>query len=325
MFKSTYIGLTIISAFLISFVTSSLLIRIIIKLQNRHHEGQAVNKYLTQHHQNKKLTPTLGGVAIVGGIILSSFFYPQWYLNKKFLVIVFILISFFIIGLVDDLIKVKGKNYHGLSSMFRILIELIIGFAVFYILEDELNTKIQILNSYLNIGSLIIILIPLILSGTANAVNLTDGLDGLSSSLYLIAIIPFILFSIVNQQYYLTYILISSFGSTLGFICFNLYPSKIFMGDSGSLSLGSLLAISAILLDKVFILIICGGVFIFETLSVIMQVSTYKIFHKRVFLMAPFHHHLELKGKKEYQIVMYFFVIGLVLSMFAIVINFLFY
>ena len=258
-------------------------------------------------------------------ILISTLFYLDSYLDIKFISALIILISFFIIGLSDDLIKVLKKNYHGLSSFFRFFLEFLIGIIVFYLLSNNKDLYyIDFFNSKFKLGALMVLIIPFIITGTANSVNLTDGLDGLSSSLYLIASIPFILISITSKNYYLTYLLISSFGATLGFIVFNLYPSKIFMGDSGSLSLGGLLGISAILLNKEFLLIICGGVFVFETLSVILQVLSFKLFKRRIFLMAPYHHDLEKRGKKEYQIVMYFFIVGLVLTLVTVIINYLF-
>ena len=325
MFEQNYVGLIIISSFFSSFIASSLLIRMIIRIQKKYHQGQSINQYLDLNHQQKQLTPTLGGLAIIGGILISTLFYLDSYLDIKFIAALIILISFFIIGLSDDLIKVLKKNYHGLSSFFRFFLEFLIGIIIFYLLSNNKDLYyIDFFNSKFKLGALMVLIIPFIITGTANSVNLTDGLDGLSSSLYLIASIPFILISITSKNYYLTYLLISSFGATLGFIVFNLYPSKIFMGDSGSLSLGGLLGISAILLNKEFLLIICGGVFVFETLSVILQVLSFKLFKRRIFLMAPYHHDLEKRGKKEYQIVMYFFIVGLVLTLVTVIINYLF-
>ncbi|MBE6131926.1 MAG: phospho-N-acetylmuramoyl-pentapeptide-transferase [Erysipelotrichaceae bacterium] len=259
-------------------------------------------------------------------VLFTTILYYQYYNYSYFKVIIIMITSFFLIGLVDDLIKVKFKDYHGIPSIIRFLLELVLSLiCLYYLQEHYLFENINLLNDYkINIGKYIFILFPFILVGCSNSVNLTDGLDGLSSSLYLLAVIPFILFSLIEKEYYLTYLLISSFGATLGFISFNLHPSKIFMGDSGSLSLGLLLGISAIILHKEIFLLISGGLFIFETLSVILQVSFFKLTKKRLFLMAPFHHHLELKGFKEYQIVMYFFIVGLVLSFASIILIILF-
>ena len=326
MFSQTYIGLTSICCLFMSFVVSLILNKSIIKIQKKHVKGQAISTYLFENHQNKKLTPTLGGVAIIISVLFTTILYYQYYNYSYFKVIIIMITSFFLIGLVDDLIKVKFKDYHGIPSIIRFLLEIVLSLiCLYYLQEHYFFENINLLNDYkINIGKYIFILFPFILVGCSNSVNLTDGLDGLSSSLYLLAVIPFILFSLIEKEYYLTYLLISSFGATLGFISFNLHPSKIFMGDSGSLSLGLLLGISAIILHKEIFLLISGGLFIFETLSVILQVSFFKLTKKRLFLMAPFHHHLELKGFKEYQIVMYFFIVGLVLSFASIILIILF-
>lgn len=326
MLKYSFILITALSSFFVSFVSSSILNLIIIKYQRNRLVGQSINKYLDKHHQDKSLTPTLGGVSIIFGIMISSLLYYQCYKERNFVCIIVMMLLFFFIGLFDDLIKVKKKNYLGLSSSIRFFLEILIALICYYVLSNHYDfSYITLFNEQkLYIGNLVLLFFPLVLVGTSNSVNLTDGLDGLSSSLYLLSIIPFIVFSMKLREYYITYILISSFGATLGFITFNMYPSKIFMGDSGSLSLGGLLAISALILHKELYLILSGGIFVFETISVIFQVLFFKLFKKRIFLMAPFHHHLEKKGYREYQIVMYFFIVGLVLSFISVFIGILF-
>ena len=324
MFKESYIALTSICVFIFSFVLTVLINRLLIYLQLKKKEGQSISKYLINSHQNKKNTPTLGGVGIVISILVTTIFYYTYYDKAYFRSIIFVLIVFFLIGFFDDFIKIKLKNFHGLYSYLRFFLEALCVVLCFIYLENHYNFNyINIFKDIkIYIGGLAILFFILVIVGSANSVNLTDGLDGLSASIYLLSIIPFILFSLVQKEYYLTYLLISSFGATLGFILFNIHPSKLFMGDSGSLSLGALLGLSALILHREIFLIISGGVFIFETFSVILQVIYYKLFKKRIFLMAPFHHHLEIKGYKEYQIVMFFFiaeVILLVLSLFIFV------
>lgn len=326
MFKESYVALTSICVFLFSMLTSALINRIIIRVQRKKLEGQAISVYLSEEHQKKKLTPTLGGIAIFSGTIASTFLYYRAYLNHGFRVLLLMFSCFFFIGLADDLIKVKKKNYRGLPASIRFLLEVLIALVSYSLLSDHYDfTMLNLFgNVRIDIGWGILIFFPFVLVGSANSVNLTDGLDGLSSSLYLMAIIPFILFSMMGKEYELTYLLIGSFGATLGFVAFNLHPSKIFMGDSGSLSLGALLGIAALLLHREVFLPISGFLFVFETLSVVLQVACFKLTGKRLFLMAPFHHHLEIKGLKEYQIVMYFFIVGLVLSFICVFIGALF-
>lgn len=326
MFSQGYVALTAVISFVVSFFSSALINLVIIKFQKKRNEGQSISVYLSSEHQKKNLTPTLGGIAIVLGTLISTLFYNYYYADNSFRVIVIVFALFFLIGLIDDLIKVKFKNFHGLYTGIRFFLEFLLAILCFYFLSNHYDfSYFYLLNDQkIYIGSLMVIVFPFILVGSSNSVNLTDGLDGLSSSLFLLAILPFILFSLIDRVYYLSYLLISCFGATLGFITFNIYPSKIFMGDSGSLSLGCLLGMTSLVLHKEILLLISGGLFVFETVTVILQVGYFKLTKKRLFLMAPFHHHLELKGKKEYQIVMYFYIIGLVLSLITIFLGILF-
>ena len=160
-----------------------------------------------------------------------------------------------------------------------------------------------------------------VIIGSANAINLSDGLDGLASGLAMIALTPFILISLINGNYELTLFLVTVVGALLGFLIFNFHPARIFIGDCGSLSLGALLGISSIVLDSEIILVIAGILFVMEAFSVILQVAYYKITHKRIFLMAPLHHHFEKKGWQEWKVVMMFYLIGCFASLMAIIIE----
>lgn len=315
MYKESYVVLTSICIFVFSFILSAIINKLLISIQVKKVYGQSINSYLLTNHQKKKNTPTLGGIGIVISILLSTIFYYYYYTKAYFIALICMLVVFFLIGFIDDFIKIKFKNFHGLSSYIRFFIETLSAVLCFIYLENHYDFSfVNLLGDYqIYLGALSVVFFILVIVGSANSVNLTDGLDGLSSSLFLLAIIPFIIFSINQKEYYLTYLLISSFGAVLGFILFNLHPSKLFMGDSGSLSLGALLGVSSLILHREFFLIISGGLFIFETLSVILQVTSFKLFKKRIFFMSPFHHHLEIKGYKEYQIVMYFFIFGVIL------------
>lgn len=314
------IYIRILVTFFSSFFVSLFINKYLIKKQNKQRIGQNINKYLFSSHQNKKNTPSLGGCGIMGGI--SSFLVINLsLLDIKSLLIYFFAILMFLIGFLDDFIKVFKKNYKGLSALIRFLLELLISLVFAFIIYSYLSYKEEIIitrNIILKLGPLICIVIMFLITGITNSLNLTDGLDGMASFLFLSALIPFIIVSLIQKEFAISLLLIASFGATLGFIFLNLYPAKIFMGDCGSLMQGGILALTGILLHKEVMLIITCSIFLFETFSVILQVFSFKLFHKRIFLMTPFHHHLELKGLKEYQVVMIMMVLSLVFSLFAL-------
>lgn len=309
---------------IVSFLISNKLCKLLIENQRKRNEGQAVSIYLMESHQEKKKTPTGGGRGIIISILISSLFVIESYLDYLFTIGIIILISFFLIGFIDDLIKVKYQNYKGLSSLIRFLLEILIVIVIYYYLDSKfyfdysfhLNESI-----YLNLGSLFIIFITLLIVGSSNSVNLTDGLDGLSGGTYLVSLLPFSIFLILSNNVNLLYLLMMVYGSTFGFLVLNLHPAKIFMGDCGSLPLGGFLGYLSLVSKKELLLLIIGGLFVLETLSVITQVFYFKLTGKRLFLMSPFHHHLEKMGKKEYTIVFLFYVIGFTLSLVSLIIG----
>lgn len=310
---------------IVSFFLSNKINKLIINYENKKNKGQEISKYLMDSHQQKKNTPTLGGVGIIISILISSLFVCDSYLDIYFLFGVILLIGFFLIGTIDDLIKILFKNYLGLSALIRFLLEVLLVLIIYLILDKEvafdysfhLNNKI-----YIYLGTIFIIGFILLIVGSANSVNLTDGLDGLAGGVYLVALMPFCIFLLTENQISLVYLLIMLYGSILGFLVLNLHPAKIFMGDSGSLALGAFLGYISIISKKELLLMIIGGIFVFETLSVIIQVAYYKLTKKRIFKMAPFHHHLEIMGKQEYQIVMIFYVIGFTLALVSLLLGF---
>ena len=309
---------------ILSFFISNRICKLLIKKQIKSDEGQSISIYLMDTHQEKKKTPTGGGRGIVLSILITSLFVMEYYLDYLFTIGIIIIVSFFIIGFFDDLIKVKYKNYKGLSSLLRFLLEIVIVIIIYYYLDNKsffdysfhLNDKFV-----LYLGSSFVIFVTLLIVGGANSVNLTDGLDGLSGGTYLVSLLPFAIFLIINNQISILYLLMMVYGSTFGFLVLNLHPAKFFMGDSGSLPLGGFLGYISLVSKKELLLIIIGGIFVFETLSVIIQVIYFKITGKRIFLMSPFHHHLEKMGKKEYTIVFLFYIVGFTLSLISLIIG----
>ena len=289
---------------------------------------QSISLFTAFRHADKNGTPTIGGlIFIVPTLLTMLFLYLKGSLQitHSLLIIIFVFISYAALGFVDDYLKIKYKNNEGLSIPQKLLIQVLIALVFFYIyMQGGGNAYVTItsLGININLGWLYGLFILFLLVGSSNAVNLTDGLDGLAGGLSLIA---FLCFGIItwgstwiegNQEMAIfCFILV---GSLLGFLIYNTHPAKVFMGDTGSLSLGASLAAIAILTKHELSLAVIGGVFVIETLSSIIQLTAIKKFGKKVFLMTPLHHHFEKLGWEETDIVKMFLIIGFMLGMFAV-------
>ena len=290
--------------------------------------NQRLSSYLKKDHDSKKNNPTFGGIIF---IFPSVFFIIILLLLNKInfsfnLIIVLItFILYFLIGFIDDYLIVKKNNNKGLSENIKFLLQLIVSIIFFYLFMKAGNEPllwIHTLGLKINIGFLYGFLILFILLASSNAVNLTDGLDGLATGLSIIAFTTFGIITLYTG-WLEGYIEISLFcfclvGSLFGFLIFNINPAKIFMGDTGSLALGAVLGSIAILTRHELLLILIGFVFVIETLSCIIQRIYYKITKKRIFLMTPLHHTFEKLGYKEVSIVRFFWLIGFICSMIAL-------
>lgn len=279
-------------------------------------------------HQSKKGTPTFGGfIFIIPTLITMLFLFLRGSLeiSSSLLIVVFVFLAYALLGFVDDFKKYKEKNNKGLSIIQKLIIQTLIALVFFYIYMrggGEPTLRISSLGIDINLGWFYGFFILFLLVGTSNAVNLTDGLDGLAGGLSAIAFLSFgiITWGTTWVQGYqeiaiFCFILV---GSLLGFLVFNTNPAKIFMGDTGSQALGGSLAAVAILTRHELSLAIIGGVFVVEALSSIIQIFAIKKLHKKVFLMAPIHHHFEKLGWDERDIVKLFWIIGFMLGMAAI-------
>jgi phospho-N-acetylmuramoyl-pentapeptide-transferase len=284
------------------------------------------------HLKNKKRTPTMGGIFIVLATLITTFLFIDIF-NRYILVICSIMICFASIGLIDDLMNVVFKNTKGFRGSYRIIIQFaIIGLAFLWLIAiDPIHATGDIFfplgsHHYLTLNlSIYIIFVTIVIVGSSNAVNLTDGLDGLVSVPAIINLICLILLihasstrelaSKFNVPHVLfsgeiIFFCIALIGSILAFLTFNLKPAKIFMGDVGSLGIGSVLGMIAIIVKQEFVFFIISLLFVAEAVSVILQVGSYKLRKKRIFLMAPLHHHLEAKGWPETKITMRLWIIG---------------
>ena len=326
-------GLSVITSFVVVFLIGEPLIRAFKKNQI---SGPIRQDGPIDHIIKKSGTPTMGGLIIILGIFLGTFLWAD--LNNIYiLTVIFISIGFGLLGFIDDLLKIKQKNSRGLNSMLKFLGQIIISLIAIYILFEY--SEHQSLNNlyfpfFKNlIWPMGIFFIPFslfVIVGASNAVNLTDGLDGLATVPVMLVALSYMLISyVVGNTIFAEYLKIpyvqssgelsifcgAIFGSCLGFLWYNAPPAKIFMGDTGSLSLGGSLAAVAIIVKHEIVLAIVGGLFVLETVSVIIQVLSFKLTGKRVFMMAPIHHHFEKKGWPESTIVIRFWIIAIILAL----------
>jgi phospho-N-acetylmuramoyl-pentapeptide-transferase len=310
--------------FFISVVFGYFLIPLLRKLKFK----QSISSFTAFRHASKNGTPTIGGlIFIIPTFLAMLFLYLRGSLEitHSLLIIMFVFVSYALLGFVDDFMKIRFKNNDGLSISQKLLVQVLTALVFFYIYMKgggDANVTITSLGINIDLGWIYGLFILFLLVGSSNAVNLSDGLDGLAGGLSLIA---FLCFGIITwgttwiegyqEIAIFCFILV---GSLLGFLVYNTHPAKVFMGDTGSLSLGATLAAIAILTKHELSLALIGGVFVIEALSSIIQITAIKKFKKKVFLMAPIHHHFEKMGFEETDIVKGFWIVGLALGMIAI-------
>ncbi len=308
-----------IVALVISLVVSLGIYPLVIPFLHKIKFGQSIRQDGPKSHLKKTGTPTMGGfVFVLVPIIVLAILMPQALLDTKIQIVIISYVGYSLIGFIDDFLIVVKKNNDGLSPSAKFLLQLILAVIIFFMYRNVSSTGILIPFTHVEIdlGWFYFVLILIMFTAESNAVNLTDGLDGLSSGCVLIALAPFILFSILQGEYGLGVFLMAVFGSLLAYLKNNFFPAKIFMGDTGSLALGGLLAAVAMVLKQEILLVVIGGIFVLEVLSVIIQVTSFKLTGKRVFRMAPLHHHFELGGMNEKQVVLMFWCVE---AVFAIV------
>ena len=311
--------------FVLSIITAVILIPILKKLK----AGQTVSRLINKRHLAKDGTPTLGGlIFIIPTIIVIMLLYLRGSIEitSNLVILIFVFLSYAFLGFIDDYKKIKYKNNKGLSTISKLILQTIIA-IIFYIIfrqnGGDSNLIITSLGINIPLGWAFGIFILLVLVGTTNAVNISDGLDGLCGGL---SVMAFIAYGVIawgttwltgyQELAIFSFVLI---GGLLGFLVFNTHPAKVFMGDTGSLALGAALATIAILTRHELSLVVIGGVFVVETLTSLIQIIAIRKFKKKVFKKAPLHHHFEELGWIETDIVKLFWVVGLLLSMLGII------
>ena len=312
-------------AIMIGFLFSVVLGLIFLPLLRKLKVGQRISSYVGYSHRQKEGTPTMGGLIFIiptvlitlGLLITDKIPYSD---NIAIVLVVFL--GFAIIGFLDDFLSLKKHNNEGLTTYQKLLGQVIISTIFFYIYMKnggQTSFVVGTLGIDIELTWLYGLFILFILIGASNAVNLTDGLDGLAGSLSAVAFIAFALISFVVGFEDIGIFCLVLVGSLIGFLVYNTHPAKVFMGDTGSLALGGVMGAVAILTHRELTLLVVAGVFVIETLSVILQVFWLRFFHKKLFLMTPLHHHFEKLGWQETDIVKLFVVFGLLLAMGGII------
>ncbi|UXN59603.1 phospho-N-acetylmuramoyl-pentapeptide-transferase [Phyllobacterium zundukense] len=322
-------------------ITSALIVflfgpRIIDSLRIRQGRGQPIRADGPQTHFKKAGTPTMGGLMIMTGIVLSSLLWANWS-NVYVWIVLLVALFFGAIGFYDDYLKVSKQSFKGFSARARLGIEFLVaaiaGVAIMRAGQEPFSSSLTFpfaKELILNLGIFFIPFAAFVMVGAGNAVNFTDGLDGLATVPVMIAaasfgVIAYLAGNAIFADYLqihftpgtgeLAVVLGSVIGAGLGFLWFNAPPAAIFMGDTGSLALGGLIGAVAVATKHEIVLAIIGGVFVMEAMSVIIQVASFKMTGKRVFLMAPIHHHFEKKGWTESQVVIRFWIIAVILAL----------
>jgi phospho-N-acetylmuramoyl-pentapeptide-transferase len=323
-----------ITALVICFVVGPWLIR---KLQSMQ-IGQQIREDGPQSHKVKKGTPTMGGMLVIFSVVISILLWANL-ANDYIWLILMVTVGYGLIGFIDDCRKFSGNNSKGVLKKIRLAGEILIALFVSVILYMKPGFNAQITIPFFktvlpNLGWGYVLLSTFIIVGAANAVNLTDGLDGLAIGPAAICFGTYVMFAyFAGNIKVATYLQIpyvpgagelavfcgALVGASLGFLWFNSYPAEIFMGDVGSLSLGGALGMTAVITKQEILLVIVGGIFVLETFSVIFQVCYFKLTKgKRIFRMAPLHHHFELKGWAEPKVIVRFWIISILLALMAI-------
>ncbi len=281
--------------------------------------GQSIREEGPKSHQAKSGTPTMGGIMMILAIVVAVFFAAP--LDASVLLALFVMLGHAVIGFIDDYIKVVKKRNLGLKARQKLLGQILMAAVVIYVGVHMLGLSTELWIPFagsVDLGILYYVLVFFVLVGTTNAVNLTDGLDGLAAGTVAVASIAYLFVCIHFGKADLAVFCAAVAAACVAFLRFNAHPAKVFMGDTGSLALGGALAAVAILTKTEVLLIVIGGIFVIEALSVIIQVISFKTRGKRVFLMSPIHHHFELKGWSENKVVGVFWSVGILFSLIAL-------
>lgn len=315
--------LRLILVFSVSLIVTWLTIPWLIVFLKKLKYGQSISEYSLEEHKAKTGTPTMGGIAfvVIPVVLFLVFFFDVMDANGWLLILSYV--GYALIGFWDDVKIIIEKKNDGLPAGFKFLLQIILAAVFYYFYKDIASSSllIPLFNWNLSLGWLYGALVFFMLVGASNAVNLTDGMDGLAAGTSFLALIPFIFFAISQSAMTIAGFSLAVLGSLLAYLRYNIYPAKIFMGDTGSLPLGALLATMAILLKQEVLLVLIGGVFVYETLCVIIQIGSVKLRKKRVFKYTPIHYSFVLSGWKEVRVVHFFWMLGFIFALMGVLIG----
>jgi phospho-N-acetylmuramoyl-pentapeptide-transferase len=312
------IMLTMGVAFVLAVILGPLLIPVLRRLKF----GQQIRTEGPQGHFKKAGTPTMGGTIILLALTLAYLRFVEQ--SLEFYILLVASLGFGLVGFLDDYIKIVFKRNLGLTARQKLFGQLFFAIVVCFMLYNmnhSTDLYIPIWDHYIPLGWFYYLLVIIMFLGTSNAVNFTDGLDGLLSGTAAIAFGAYAVIAMMQTEHESAFFSAAMVGAVLGFLVFNAHPAKVFMGDTGSLGIGGGLAAVAILIKAELLLIIIGGVFVIEILSVMIQVFSFKTRGKRIFKMSPIHHHFELSGWSEWKVVIAFWFAGLILAGFGLYIT----
>ena len=314
-----------IFAIMIGFLSSTILGLFLIPVLRKLRIGQKISIFVGDSHRKKEGTPTMGGLIFIVPTILAILFLlitDKVTYTSNIGIVLLVFLGYAAIGFLDDFLSIRRGNNEGLTAYQKLFMQVLIAIGFFYIYMKnggQTSFVVGMLGIDIELGWLYGLLILFVLVGASNAVNLTDGLDGLAGGLSAIAFIAFSLISLMVGFEDIGIFSLILVGSLIGFLIYNTHPAKIFMGDTGSLSLGAVMGAIAILTHRELTLLVVAGIFVIETLTVIIQTVWVQVFHRKLFLMTPLHHHFEKLGWIETDIVKLFWVAGLVLAMSGII------
>lgn len=313
-----------ILAFLSALIITAIVIPIFIPTLKRMRMGQRVSEYALEEYKAKQVVPTMGGIFFVIIPILVSLVISHASLSSmSYLLTLLAFFGYGLIGFIDDLKIIIEQKNDGLKASHKFLMQLFLA-VLFYWMYQRSGTSTALLLPFslsLELGIFFSVFILIMFTGMSNAVNLTDGMDGLAGGTSVLAYLPYVLFAYQAQQFDIMYFVLAVLGSLVGYLIYNVFPAKIIMGDTGSLALGGGLAALSLVLKKELLLLIIGGVFVYETICVVIQQASVRLFKKRVFKYTPIHYAFVLSGWKEKNVVMFFWLLGFVCMVTGIILG----
>ncbi len=306
----------LIIGFILSLGIVAIVMPFYIRLLKSLHYEQRVSEYALEEYKNKAKTPIMGGLLfVVVPIIVCIVVYPNIINDKSALMIMLSYFLFFLVGFLDDILIILRNSNEGLNPKLKMLMQLVFGLLIVLVFKDILDTRIiiPIIDISIDLGYIIYAIFAVfVFTAESNAVNFTDGMDGLCAGVSAISLIAFLILAIYLKRYNVALIIACVEGGLIGYLYYNFFPAKIFMGDSGSLALGALFVAIAMVLKQELLLIVVGGVFLWEMICVCLQQLSVRLFHKRIFKYTPIHYAFVIRGLKEKKVVLLFYALAIV-------------